>query len=106
MQLEGGSADLVPAAVRVIDPEANVIEARLCIPLAPGDKGHAPQTDGQPAAVAWVVIGVPNEVVAVIDAGKPSPYGLQAKVGDEWLSLDLVDTGCRIGRTRAKTAAS
>ena len=106
MQLEGGSADLVPAAVRVIDPEANVIEARLCIPLAPGDKGHAPQTDGQAAAVAWVVIGVPNEVVAVIDAGKPSPYGLQAKVGDEWLSLDLVDTGCRIGRTRAKTAAS
>ena len=106
MQLEGGSAELVPAAVRVIDPEANVIEARLCIPLAPGDKGHAPQIDGQPAAVAWVVIGVPNEVVSVIDAGKPSPYGLQAKVGDEWLSLDLVDTGCRLGRTRAKTAAS
>ena len=87
-------------------PEANVIEARLCIPLAPGDRGHAPIGEGQAPAVAWVVIGVTNEVVALLDAGKPSPYGLQAKVGDEWLSLDLVDTGCRLGRKHAKTAAS
>ena len=106
MQLEGGTDTLMPAAVRVIDPEANVIEARLCIPLAPGDNGHAPRGEGQAPAVAWVVIGVTNEVVALLDAGKPSPYGLQAKVGDEWLSLDLVDTGCRLGRKHAKTAAS
>lgn len=106
MQLEGGTDTLMPAAVRVIDPEANVIEARLCIPLAPGDKGHAPLGEGQAPAVAWVVIGVTNEVVALLDAGKPSPYGLQAKVGDEWLSLDLIDTGCRLGRKHAKTAAS
>jgi hypothetical protein len=45
-------------------------------------------------------------VVAAIDAGNPSPYGFQAKVGDDWLSLDLVDTGCRLGRNSAKTAAS
>ena len=56
--------------------------------------------------VAWVVVGIPNDVVAAIDAGKPSPYGFQAKVDDEWLSLDLVDTGCRLGRTHAKSAAS
>jgi len=106
MQLQGGTADLVPVAVRVIDTNENVIETRLCIPLAPGDKGHAPTENGAATGVAWVVVGVPNDVVAAIDAGRPSPYGFQAKVGEEWLSLDLADTGCRLGRTRAKTAAS
>jgi hypothetical protein len=106
MQLEGGNAELVPVAVRVIGPDENVIETRLCIPLAAGDKGHAPAVDNAGPGVAWVVVGIPNDVVAAIDAGKPSPYGFQAKVGDDWLSLDLVDTGCRLGRTRAKSAAS
>jgi hypothetical protein len=106
MQLEGGTAELVPVAVRVIDLDANVIEARLCIPLASGDKGHAPVIDNEAPGVAWVVVGIPNDIVAAIDAGKPSPYGFQAKVGDEWLSLDLRDTGCRLGRKRAKSAAS
>jgi hypothetical protein len=106
MQLQGGTADLVPVAVRVIDTNENVIETRLCIPLAPGDKGHAPTDERAGTGVAWVVVGVPNDVVAAIDAGKPSPFGFQAKVGEDWLSLDLADTGCRLGRTRAKTAAS
>jgi hypothetical protein len=106
MQLEGGTADLVPVAVRVMDSNENVIETRLCIPLAAGDKGHAPVDEKSAPVVAWVVVGIPDDVVAAIDAGKPSPYGFQAKVGDEWLSLDLADTGCRLGRTSAKTAAS
>jgi hypothetical protein len=106
MQLEGGSAQLNPVAVRVIGPDENVMETRLCIPLAAGDKGHAPAVENTAPGVAWVVVGIPNDVVAAIDAGTPSPYGFQAKVGDEWLSLDLVDTGCRLGRTSAKTAAS
>jgi len=106
MQLEGGTADLVPVAVRVIDTNENVIETRLCIPLAAGDTGHAPADEHAAPGVAWVVVGIPNEVVAAIDAGKPSPYGFQAKVGEDWLSLDLADTGCRLGRTRAKHAAS
>lgn len=107
MQLEGGTADLVPAAVRVMDADDNVIETRLCIPLAEGDKGHAPTVDrDQAPGVAWVVVGIPNEIVAAVDAGEPLPYTYQAKVGDEWLSLDLADTGCRLGRARSKTAAS
>ena len=106
MQLEGGNAELVPVAVRVIGADENIIETRLCIPLAPGDKGHAPAVENAAPGVAWVVVGLPNDVVAAIDAGKPSPYGFQAKVGDDWLSLDLADTGCRLGRTRAKSAAS
>ncbi len=105
MQLEGGSADLVPVAVRLLDENESVIETRLCIPLAHGDKGHTPVVDPEQRAVAWVVVSVPNEVVAAIDAGTPWPYGFQTKVGDEWLALDLVDSGCRLGRTRSSTAA-
>jgi hypothetical protein len=106
MQLEGGTAELVPVAVRVIDPRENVIETRLCIPLAPGDNGHARIVEGEAPGVAWVVVGIPDEVVSAIDAGTLSRYGFQAKVDDEWLSLELVDTGCRLGRTRLKHAAS
>jgi hypothetical protein len=106
MQLEGGTRELVPAAVRVVDSKQNVIETRLCIPIAPGDKGHAPAVDLAAPGVAWVVVEIPNDVVAAIDAGKPSPYGFQAKVGEDWLSLELVDTGCRLGRKHAKSAAS
>ena len=106
MQLEGGTADLVPVAVRVMDAKENVIETRLCIPLAAGDKGHAPAVNNEGPGVAWVVVGLPNDVVAAIDAGKPLPYTLQAKVDDEWLSLELADTGCRLGRSRSKNAAS
>jgi hypothetical protein len=105
MQLEGGTIDLMPVAVRVLDDRENVIETRLCIPLANGDKGHAPVVDPEARSVAWVVVGVPNELVAAIDAGTPWPYGFQTKVGDEWLALDLVDSGCRLGRTRSSTAA-
>jgi hypothetical protein len=106
MQLEGGTSDLVPVAVRVVDDRENVIETRLCIPLAPGDTGHAPNIDPEARSVAWVVVGVPNEVVAAIDAGIPSPYGFQTKVGEDWLALELVDSGCRLGRTRSSSTAS
>jgi hypothetical protein len=107
MQLEGGTADLHPDAVRILDRYDRVFDTRLCIPLASGDSGHAPVLDLLEArSVAWVVIGIPNDVVAAIDEGKPSPYGFQARVGDEWLSLDMRDTGCRLGRTLASGAAS
>ena len=106
MQLEGGTGDLVPVAIRVVDADENIIETRLCIPIAPGDKGHAPAVDDSAPGVAWVVVSIPTDVVAAIDAGKPAPYGFQAKVGEDWLSLELVDTGCRLGRTQAKSAAS
>ena len=106
MQLEGGSESLVPDAVRIVDSNENVIETRKTIPLAPGDTGHAPVVDDFAPAVAWVVIGVPKDVVAAYDAGTPSPLTLQAKVGEDWLSLELLDTGCRLGRTRSNTAAS
>src|SRR6266571_2258325 len=104
MQLEGGSAGLVPDAVRVIDGAENVVEQRLCMPLAPG-QGHAPVDRDAVPAVAWVVLGMPNEVAASIDAGLKMEYTFQAKVNDEWLALDLVDSGCRLGRVRT-TAVS
>lgn len=106
MQLEGGTTDLVPAALRVIDPSENVVESRLCIPLAPSDKGHARVVADEAPGVAWVVVAIPDAAVSAIEEGRSSGYGFQAKVDEDWLSLDLVDTGCRLGRTQAKHAAS
>jgi hypothetical protein len=106
MQLEGGTTELVPASVRVLDRNDEVIETRKFIPIAPGQKGHARIIEGEPTGVAWVVLGVTDEVVAALDAGKPSPYRVEVKVGDEWVSTVLVDTGCRIGRRRSKIAVS
>jgi hypothetical protein len=105
MQLEGGTTDLTPSAVRLLDRNDEVVETRKFIPLAPGRKGHAKIVDGEPNGVAWVVLGITDEVVAALDAGKASPYRVEAKVGEEWLSTVLVDTGCRIGR-RSKVAVS
>jgi hypothetical protein len=105
MQLEGGTTDLVPSAVRMLDRNDEVVETRKFIPLAPGQKGHAKVVEGEPNGVAWVVLGITDEVVAALDAGKASPYRIEAKVGDEWISTILADTGCRIGR-RSKVAIS
>jgi len=98
MQLEGGTTELVPTFVRVLDRNDEVVETRKFIPIAPGQKGHAKIIDGEASGVAWVVLGVGDEVVTALDAGKPSPYRIEAKVEDEWISTVLVDTGCRIGR--------
>lgn len=104
LQLEGGTSELVPTAVRLLDASDEVVETRKFIPLASGQKGHAKIIDGEPNGVAWVVLGVTSDVVAALDAGKPSPYRVQVKVGDEWISTVLLDTGCRLGRS-AKTAS-
>jgi hypothetical protein len=106
MQLEGGTTELVPSAVRLLDRNDEVVETRKFIPLAAGQKGHAKIVEGEPNGVAWVVLGINDEVVAALDAGKPSPYRVEAKVGDEWISTALVDTGCRIGRRPMKVVAS
>lgn len=106
MQLEGGTTELVPTAVRVLDRNDEVVETRKFIPIAPGQKGHAKIIEGEPTGVAWVVLGITDEVVAALDAGKPSPYRVEAKVGEEWISTILVDTGCRIGRRRSTIAVS
>ena len=106
MQLEGGTSELVPTAVRVLDQSDEVIETRRFIPIARGQKGHARIIEGEPNGVAWVVLGVSDAVVAALDAGKPSPNRIEAKVGDEWISAVLVDTGCRIGRRLWPAAAT
>src|SRR5256885_12029511 len=106
MQLEGGTADLVPTSVRVLDRNDEVVETRKFIPIAAGQKGHAKIIEGEASGVASVVLGVSDEVVAALDAGKPSPYRVEAKVGDEWISTVLVDTACRIGRRRPRILVS
>jgi hypothetical protein len=105
MQLEGGAPGLVPAAVRVMDADENVVEVRLTMPLALG-QGHTPKDKDAAAPLVWVVVGIPNEIAAAIDAGLKWEYTFQAKVNDEWLALDLVDSGCRLGRIRTTSATS
>jgi hypothetical protein len=106
MQLEGGTAELVPSAVRVLDQNQWVVETRTVLPLAAGQKGHAKLIEGEPHGVAWVVLGISDDARAAVDAGKPSPDRVEAKVGDEWISAVLVDTGCRLGPGRSKIAVS
>src|SRR5256714_11725875 len=106
MQLEGGTADLVPTSVRVLDPNDAVVETRNFIPLAAGQKGHAKIIEGEPTGLARVVLGISDEGVAALDAGKPSPYRVEAKEGEEWISTVLVDTGCRVGRRRPRGGVS
>jgi hypothetical protein len=106
MQLEGGTEELAPSAVRIVDRDDDVVETRKCIPLAPGQKGHARVPEGEQPGVAWVVLGVSDEVVAALDAGKPMPYRFEAKVGDDWLVATVADTACRLGRRGSKIAVS
>src|SRR5205823_12104656 len=103
MQLEGGYAGLVPDAVRIVDNWENVIEQRLCLPLRPGE-AHGDATMEEPP-VSWVVLSIPNSVATGYEAGLKWEFAFQAKVGDDWLALDLVDTGCRLGRNRATSAS-
>jgi tetratricopeptide (TPR) repeat protein len=105
MQLEGGAPGLVPDAVRMIDASEKVIEERWCMPLAPG-QGHAPKAKDAADALTWVVVAMPNEGAAAIDAELKWDYTFQARVNDEWLALDLVDSGCRLGRSRATASVS
>jgi hypothetical protein len=100
LQLEGGTTDLVPTSVRLLDRDDQVLETRRFIPLG-GQKGHARIIEGEPNGVAWVVLGISDEMVAALDGGRPSPYRVEVKVGDEWVSTVLVDTGCRVGRRQA-----
>jgi len=99
MQLEGGTSELVPTAVRLLDDHDNVVETRKCIPLSPGQKGHARIIEGEPSAgVAWVILGIPDELVPPLDAGKSSPYSVQPHIGAEWTATALRAPCGRIGR--------
>ena len=106
MQLEGGTPDLVPDAVRVIDRFENVVEERLCLRMRPGDQGHSPVTttfDIPP--LVWVVVSVPSQIVAAYEAGLTWAYTFKARVNGDWLAVELIDSGCRLGGVRSRSAS-
>ena len=106
MQLEGGTRELMPDAVRLVDRWDNVVEERLCMRMRGGEKGHAPVTASfDTPAFAWVVVSVPNQIVDAYEAGRDWSYKFQARVDGEWLALDLVDSGCRLGSLRPLAAS-
>ena len=106
MQLEGGTMQLVPDAVRVVDRFENVVEERLCMRMRAGDKGHSPVTESfDTPPLVWVVVSVPSQIVAAYEAGLTWAYTFQARVNGEWLACELVDSGCRLGRVRPLSAS-
>ena len=95
IQLEGGTADLVPSEVRLIFNEA-VVEIRRCLAMPPDRASHARPAGSEPSPV-WVVIAAPPEMRRAIERGDGDHYRIEALVGDEWLDTELTDTGCRFG---------
>lgn len=95
IQLEGGSADLRPSRVRLLDGDT-VLDTRRCLDLPAGQAGHARPAGSEPGAV-WVVIAAPPEMLRAIDRGEGDRYRVEAQVGEQWLDTELTDTGCRFG---------
>lgn len=95
IQLEGGTPDLRPSKVRLLDDEV-VIETRRCLAMPPGRVSHARPAGTEPGAV-WVVLAAPPAMLRAIDRGEGDRYRVEAQVGEEWLDTELTDTGCRFG---------
>ena len=93
LQLEGGTAQLLPEKVRLMRG-ALVIETRSCIPMPDGRKSHA-RPDG--GSKVWVVLRAPEEMLRAIDHDEGDDYSVEALVDGEWVAVDLEDTGCRFG---------
>lgn len=93
LQLEGGTAAVLPEKVRLLRG-GEVLEARRCIELSAGQKSHA-RPDGE--SRVWVVLRAPDEMLRAIDRDAADDYRVEALVNGEWIDADLEDTGCRFG---------
>jgi hypothetical protein len=99
LQLEGGTADVLPEKVRLV--RAGIaLETRRCIPMPMDRKSHA-RPDGD--SKVWVVLRAPEEMLRAIDRDDADDYAVEALVNGEWLAVDLEDTGCRYGMKRRET---
>jgi hypothetical protein len=102
LQLEGGTADVLPDKVRLMHLD-EVLETRRCIPMPAGRKSHA-RPDGE--SLVWVVLRAPEEMLRAVDRDEGDGYKVQALVNGEWLAADLEDTGCRFGMKRRETRSA
>ncbi len=96
LQLEGGTADLLPEKVRLLRA-GKVLETRQTIEMPAGRKSHA-RPDGD--SRVWVVLRAPEEMLRAIERDDADDYAVEALVDGEWLDVDLEDTGCRFGMKR------
>ncbi|HEX9494717.1 MAG TPA: hypothetical protein VGA38_03050 [Candidatus Limnocylindria bacterium] len=96
LQLEGGTADLLPDKVRLLRA-GKVLETRQTIAMPAGRKSHA-RPDGD--SRVWVVLRAPEEMLRAIERDDADDYAVEALVDGEWLDVDLEDTGCRFGMKR------
>lgn len=96
LQLEGGTAELLPDKVRLLRA-GDVLETRRTIAMPAGRKSHA-RPNG--VSTVWVVLRAPEEMLRAIDRDDADDYRVEALVDGEWLDVDLEDTGCRFGMKR------
>jgi hypothetical protein len=102
LQLEGGTADVLPEKVRLMRG-GTALETRSCIAMPAGRKSHA-RPDGD--SKVWVVLRAPEEMLRAIDRDEADDYTVEALVNGEWLAVDLEDTGCRFGMKRRETRSA
>ncbi|HVR88943.1 MAG TPA: hypothetical protein VHG53_05285 [Candidatus Limnocylindria bacterium] len=102
LQLEGGTAEVLPEKVRLTHG-GQVIETRRCITIPAGRKSHArPNGDSR----VWVVLRAPEEMLRAVDRDEADDYAVEALIAGKWLAVDLRDTGCRFGAHRESAIRS
>ena len=97
LQGPGGSA--APAAIRLIDPDGQVIVTRPTRALDPAVNigvcpGHRP-----PKGTSWWSADVPGALAEELRTGRRVTFRFEASIRDQWRPVVLMDSGCRgIGR--------
>ena len=97
LQVEGGSWDVVPTRVRVVDGEGRTIAISYRSLSARIDEARSSGIGGR-RGLASMVFQVPDYVIADLTEGT-NRYPFQALVEDEWWPAEMIDTGARSAAT-------
>lgn len=93
LQVEGGSWDVVPTRVRVVDDAGRTIAISYRSLSTRIDEARSSGIGGR-RGLASMVFQVPDYVIADLTAGADR-YRFQALVADEWWPAAMIDTGGR-----------
>ena len=93
LQVEGGSWDVVPTRVRVVDDAGRTIAISYRSLSARIDEARSSGIGGR-RGLASMVFQVPDYVIADLTEGT-NRFPFQALVEDEWWPAEMIDTGAR-----------
>src|SRR5688500_321455 len=93
LQVEGGSWDVVPTRVRVVDDAGRTIAISDRSLSALIDEARSSSIGGR-RGLASMVFQVPDYVIADLTEGT-NRFPFQALVEDEWWPAEMIDTGAR-----------